>query len=332
MNKRGLTESKKAKVSIEFLISVIILVIGFVVVLYFLFLADLNPAIDKEACHQSIVYRATASLKAFDLKQAIPLKCQTEKICLSMSGNDCELSSTKNNPVKKIKLGRDSEKAKEKIMEVFADSLVSCHSMLGEGKLNFMPKKLTTKTYGLICTRIVFDKEAREKINGISYGELYGYLGKKTIEDKSYLEYLYPSWKGSPEKTSINLFELFKKDNNALKNIDFKDWKIDLKQEKGYAIIAQLAPSGNWQSWAAGIGTAVAIPIGVALIATGVGAPAGVILIGSIGTITTASVVAGGAVFWYSYSEEYDYAPPAIFPYDINLLKNLGVYSFEIAP
>ena len=90
-----MVKEKRGKVSIEFLIGIIILVISFVVILFLISLFSWNPVIDKETCHQSIVYRATARVKVIDISESIPLKCQTEKICLTMSGEDCELARQK---------------------------------------------------------------------------------------------------------------------------------------------------------------------------------------------------------------------------------------------
>ena len=324
--------NKKGTISIEFIIGVIILIISFVVLLFLLFGIPFNPAIDKEVCHQSIVYRSTAKVGFIDARNTIPLKCKTEKICLTMSGDDCkELSSTKDNPVRKVKLGKDNNKAREKILEVLAENMVSCHSMLGEGQLNFFPNDFIgfkDNKYGLICTRLVFDKETKDNIKEIGFGEFFAYLEKKTINEKSYLEYLYPGWKDS--KNSIKLFEEFKKsnpDNKILSNLEFKDWKIDLTQENGYAIIVAIATKEQGLPFAKSLGYA-AIPVGVALLATGVGAPVGAtLLIGG-----TASAVVGGVVFWYEYGDEYRYFPPFLYPYNVQILKNTGIYGFEIAP
>lgn len=320
---------KKADVSVEFIIGVVILAISFVVILFFIFLVPWNPVIDKETCHQSIVYRSTAKIKAIDLSETIPLKCQTEKICLTMSGDDCELISTKKNPVNKINLGRDKVKAKEKIKEVFADKLVECHSMIGEGQLNFLPNhilKLKDTEYGLICTRIIFDKEAQEEIEGIGVGEFYSYLEKKTVNDKSYLDYLYPGIEDSKKFLFIyNYIKDKSKEEGILvdgKELpDFKEWKIDLKQENGHAIIASISTKSYGASLLGHLG--VSGLVGGALIFTGIGSPLGVALI---------SGSAGGAVFWYNFDNKYDYYPPAIYPYNITKLQELGVYSFEIAP
>ncbi len=329
-------EMKKGESSIiKVMIGVIILVISFFIILTFLRFSW-NTVADKETCHQSVIYRSSAKVKPLEAStKAIPLKCQTEKICFSMSGEDCEIAGTKDNPVRKIKLNKDVVKAKDEIKENIAESMKECHWMLGEGQLNFMPHKLTDKTYGLICTRFVFDKEVKEKIDGISYVEIYSYLENKQLKDgRNYLEYLHPNWKNAGD--AVNIFETLKREGqgnenfkNEIKNLKFKDWKINTNKEGGYAIIAQISPEGNWESYALGGGSAIAIPAGAALIASGIGAPVGISL---IGIATTTGVATGGAVLWYNYPEKYDYSPPEIYPFDVQSLKILGIHSFEIAP
>jgi len=201
----GRKSEKKGKVSIEFLILIIVLVVAFLVILFFFTVIPLSPIIDKETCHQSIVLRAAAGTVLDNFKDTVPLNCQTEKLCLTMSGDDCVLSSTRYNPVRKIKLGSDPVKARAKIIETLSDSLISCHATLGEGKLNFIPsdwipsnwnplnwfgKDVTA--YGLICNRIVFDEEAKEKVQTISYSSLYTHLGKKfPIDHLLYSKYFH---------------------------------------------------------------------------------------------------------------------------------------------
>ncbi len=321
--------NKIGTVSVSFIIGVVILVISFVVLLFLLFKINFNPIVDKETCHQSIVYRATAKIKAIDLSESIPLKCQTEKICLTMSGDDCELIGTKKNPVNKINLGSDKVKAKEKIKEVLVDKLVECHSMIGEGQLNFLPShflKLKDTKYGLICNRIIFDKEAQEQIENIGFGEFYSYLEKKTIGDKSYLDYLYPGIDDSKKFLLIydSIKDKSKEEGTLVDGKDlpnFKEWKIDLSQENGYAIISSISTKS--QGWLSLGSLGVGGIIGGGLLFTGIGSPLGVALV---------SGSAGGAVFWYNFDEKYDYSPPAIYPYNITKLQELGVYSFEIAP
>lgn len=329
---RGLFKNKKAAGIVFFLVGLIILIISAGIIFYFIFKTDFKGDIDSEICRQSIVERATLKAGPLDGSELVPLKCKTKKICFTMSSGDCqELISTEDNPVQKVELSEDFQKAKKEIQEEIAETMVDCHSMLGEGHLNFMPHKLDKKIYGLVCARFAFDDETKRIVNSIGHGEMYSYLENKRVNDnKNYLEYLYPQWKQS--ENSIKLFRNFQDSNEGLRGVRFKDWKMDFDQDRGYAVIAMLAPSGNWDAWVKGIGTAVAIPVGVGLIASGVGAPVGAVLIGFSGTIGTVSIVSGGAVLWQNYGDEFDYAPPFIYPFDSKVLKEIGIYSFEIAP
>lgn len=337
--KRGQSKNaKQAKLTMEALILLILLIIGFIIILIVIFSIKWNPVIDKEVCHQSVIYRSSLKFGPVKPSEKIPLKCETELICFSLSGDDCrEISGTKDNPIRKIKLNKDIVKAKDEIKNNIAESMKECHWMLGEGQLDFMPRGRTDRKYGLICTRFVFDDKAKEKIVNISMGEIYGTLEKKKLRDgRSYLEYIYPGWKNS--ENAILLYQISQtnpevlKKNPSLKNINYKNFGINLQQERGYAIIAIMAPKGDWKSWVAGIGTAVAIPVGVGLLATGIGAPAGVILIGSATTIGATSFFAGSYVLAYTYPDQYNYYPPAIYSFNQEELEAQELYSFEIAP
>ncbi|MBS3093895.1 hypothetical protein J4456_04930 [Candidatus Pacearchaeota archaeon] len=328
--------NQKGKIITDWVIIVIVLLISFIVILFLLVRIYWLPVIDKQTCHQSVIYRSSAKLGPLQAStKTIPLKCETEKICFSMSGDDCvDLSSTKKNPVKKIKLSKDITKAKETIKETIAESMRECHWMLGEGKLNFMPASGFKANYGLVCTRFVFDDEAKKTVQSITYPELFVTLEKKTLSDgRSYLEYLYPGWKES--KQALQMFEAYAqnpqilKENPGIGNLNPADWKIVLDNERGYAILAQISPPGNWKSWALAGASAVSIPVGAAFLASGIGAPVGFTI---LGLSSAAGAITGGAVLWYSYPEKYDYAPPFIYEFDIDKLKNIGVYSFEIAP
>ena len=68
------------------------------------------------------------------------------------------------------------------------------------------------------------------------------------------------------------------------------------------------------------------VPIGIGAISSGIGAPAGIVL------LATSAAVSGGAVFWYSFDDKFEYAPPSIYEYDIEKLRKLEIFSFEIAP
>ena len=318
-NKRGLLTKTT--------IGAIILIASFVVVLLFIRWSNLKNTINKETCHQSIIMRSTFNLGALQAgTKTIPLRCRTEKICVTMSGEGCEESgmvSTDESPVTKIKISSNLFEAKEEIKEIMADALYDCHSMLGEGKLNFMPRKVWNKRYCLICSRIDFDKKAREEIESISLLEFDLYLQeKKDSEGKSYSKYLFPAWDLEKDKQVFD--EILKRINDPLLNdLKFEDLKIiDLTKKEDYAVIAQIVPEG----FAGQIGAGLAAIGAVGLIATGIGAPAGIGLL-------VVEAGAGGLAFWKTTPEqEFFYAPPEIFPYDADSLKKLECSSFETAP
>jgi len=332
--------NKNAMISKQ-LLAIIILIISFAVLLMFYLIVDWNPKIDKESCHTSIVLRSTfnSATKALEAGNAIPLKCKTEKICFTISGEDCEAFGTpsKENQITRIKLNSDPTKSKETIKETIANALYDCNSMLGEGKLDFLPHKFWTQNYGLICSRFAFDKQAKEDLKGLGYGELYLYLQNKKIPDgRSYLEYLYPGiqdW-----AVSKTIFEDLKEQSQdpEFENLEFKDWKIQFgTAENGYAIIAQMKNIGTWGKYAeiAGVFT---ITIGIlAAIPTG-GTSSALVSIG-LGLLKTAVIasakIGSGAIFIYDHPNgKYNWIPPTIYPYNKEALEGLGCSSFETAP
>lgn len=333
-------KNNRAEISTTMLVSTIILVISFVIILFVLFSFDWGATMDRDACHESVVYRSLKA-KFIEASEALPLHCQTEKVCLSMSGEDCkELVSTEDNKVRKVKLSKDEETARGEVKDEIANAMVNCHWMLGEGKLDFMPHHNTEwkKTrYGLICSRIVFDDKAKEEIEKIPYREMYSYLAKKKNKDGvSYLEYLYPGWENPSD--SIKLFEQFRVENEQgredLMDFSFNDWAIYPDRERGYGIIAIMAPHGNLGPLLGGVGTSVGIAAGVTALSffTGGTGLVAAVLLGGGSTLGATSVFAGGAVFWYSYNDEYYYAPPTLYPFNVSQLKEMQVYNFDIAP
>lgn len=330
-------DSKRAEMTSKKLVGLVIIILSVVVLLIFISLYFWKGRITKETCHNSIVLRSSANYNMVEAsKTIIPLKCETEKICFTMSKGICEEFKTKEGKmekdVRKIKLSKNKEEAKEKIKEVLTDEMYDWHGVLGEGILDFMPHKFRGKNYCLITTRFAFDDKAKETIGIISYGDIYQLLGeRKTPQKKSYLEFIHPGW--TNWEASENLFRQMKEDNprnERLQNLKFKDWGINLKEWGEYVIIAQMTPKGTWAKWVTGGAALVGVVVGTALVATGFGAPVGV---GLIVTSAKVGVVAGGIAVWRSHpSGKYNYAPPLIQPYDKDTLRSMNCNSFEFAP
>ncbi len=158
-------KGKRGELTSSQIIGLVLAIAGFVVVLILLFSLSLDEQSDDEVCRLSVLTRATAPSSA---QNFVPLKCTTDKICLSKDGGgECEqFAGEKNVEVVKLK-GKDSEMA-EKIEEVSANAKFDCWSMLGEGKLDLFGN--FWKEIGLssalheatcvICSRVAIDADS----------------------------------------------------------------------------------------------------------------------------------------------------------------------------
>ena len=156
MNKRGeLTSSQ--------IIGLVLAIVGLVIVLLFFTVIDFSEGTDDEICRLSVLTRATASSSIEGGGGFVPLKCKTDKICLTDGKGECADSFAGEDPlVVKLK-GSDEEKIR-KIEEVSANEMFDCWSIMGEGKLDLFSN--IKSSYGInpadstcvICSRVAVDK------------------------------------------------------------------------------------------------------------------------------------------------------------------------------
>ena len=185
----------KKGITIKFLIGLIILVLGFAILLFFYFQLGWTGRVDKEVCHQSVIYRATLPTFA-NAKEYVPLKCKTEKICITsgLLGGSCEEFKNSKGVVK-VKVSN-----LEELNQFMAREMVDCWRMMGEGKVqvfgNFWVEDYGIGTLGsscVICNRVAFDRDNLEKA-GIDVEELnvMNYMQTHAIpgEEMSYYAYL----------------------------------------------------------------------------------------------------------------------------------------------
>ncbi len=239
-------KKRKGELTSGQIVSIVILAVSFIVILFILYKSyNWNPLIDRETCHQSVVYRSSVNYAGIQTSRMVPLKCQTEKICLTMGGKECIQvgKNTPANPVTTVKLDKDIISARQQVINTIAESMYDCHSMLGEGQLLFMPQKTLNYNYCLICTRFVIDEEARQKLGDIKYTELYQNLGNKVAPNKkTYLEYLHPDWK---DWHSIwNLFLELKnniKDDGITGDVQFRNnGEITIESDDGLIAVKKV--------------------------------------------------------------------------------------------
>ncbi|PIN90343.1 hypothetical protein COU57_03750 [Candidatus Pacearchaeota archaeon CG10_big_fil_rev_8_21_14_0_10_32_14] len=332
---------KKRGVIDNFTLIVITALVSFVILFIFVYNAFASIDSDYDACHQSVIQRSTFNFGPGEPgREYIPLNCRTQKLCLQANkGEGCETSgvvSTKDNAVKKIGISSKPQKSKGEIISQIADSMYRCHSMMGEGKLNFMPHSLKEGNYCIVCTKIGVDDKIKNTKSApkITQEELYNYLDER--EDNkgdSYLKQIYKVDKLDDLKLYSDQTGEKILGDDRFKISDLKSNSIDLNSGS-YAIVVQQIPKGTASSftWAtvSGVGTTVGAGYGLAWIASVTGLA---VTLTGVGFVVVAGVVVGTAVFTYSgANDDYEYAAPTVVPYDADTLKALKCTDLEGAP
>ncbi len=220
-------KNKKAELTTQQLVTLIILIVSFAVILILLFRLNLGEITDKEICHNSVVMKAQSKLKSG------ALDCRTNYVCIS-GGEKCDDF----NPsiTVDINMNQEEEKVKKDTMRAIANEMADCWWMFGEGKVDYIGLNVKGVTIGkmncALCSIVDFDKEI-EKIVGdkVSYEEFYeNYLKSFEKDGKNYLSYMYGT--------------------NQVKDLGLPDEYIDFKNK--YAIMTGIADKGyltgtaNW--------------------------------------------------------------------------------------
>ncbi|HDZ60450.1 MAG TPA: hypothetical protein ENH46_01960 [Candidatus Pacearchaeota archaeon] len=189
--------SRKAELTTQQIVLLIILIASFIVILFLLFRLNLGEITDNELCHNSVVMRGNAALS----KDLIPLNCKTSYICITEDGTCEEMTKP---DIKEVK-------SEEEVYQVLADEMADCWWMFGEGKVNYVSRDLTNENHCSICSQIGFDNSLYDEDFGdkifetenIDKKKLYDYMEDNKISGKeiNYYEYLY-GVKNVPELTS----------------------------------------------------------------------------------------------------------------------------------
>jgi hypothetical protein len=194
-------QKKKAEMTITQTLTTILLILGFVILLYLFYKIYETNNTDTEACHTSVVLRATAGYLSPTIaegaaKEAVPLKCRTKKICFTSGffGGKCE-EFLGEKGITTVKVSDINQ-----LQKYYAEEIFSCWKMMGEGKIDLF-SGYTVNTLGLgkiaptclICSRIAFDRVNLEKA-GIDLSEvnLERYMATHFVpnQNQTYLQYL----------------------------------------------------------------------------------------------------------------------------------------------
>lgn len=188
MNKKGeLTQMQIVTFSLS--------IFGFLIVMTAIFSnLDLLGFTEDASCELSVLTRAT-SFEA--LKDELPLKCDTKKICLTGDKSEkCQESFAGEKKVQVVKLKNKAKEDKYTIEKTLADEMYKCWDTFGEGRLDIfgnLDEELgsdDTKVTCVICSRVAIDKNA-EKIVKKEELDLGEFLRKEKVGNTglTYLQY-----------------------------------------------------------------------------------------------------------------------------------------------
>tara|TARA_Y100000034_G_scaffold124490_1_gene172721 strand:+ start:546 stop:1316 length:771 start_codon:yes stop_codon:yes gene_type:complete len=211
-------KQKKAELTTQQIVGLIILITSFAVILFFFFRLNLGEETQKEICHNSVVLKGKQSTFS-EVINEVSLDCRTNYLCIS-GGGECEGI----NPTQTIKVNSND---KEAIMKIIADEMADCWWMFGEGDVNY-GDGTSSEVYCTLCSILKFDNKIQEEFKEISYTDLHDYLIKlQKSSSQTYLQYLY----------EVNRIDLLGKSNlfKDEQNININEAKI-LTNEK-YSVI-----------------------------------------------------------------------------------------------
>lgn len=194
--------NKRAEMTTQQIVMLIILLTSFAVLLFFIFGLDIPSLSEKEICQSSVQLAGKQSFFG-------SVDCKTDYICIS-GGGDCEKFTAKS--VKKINL--DGKTEETQIMEFLAEKMADCWWMFGEGKVDYANKKVVDQIVCAVCAEIAFDKKIQEKINFISYQKFLTFLKDKNKNEETqqkYYDYLEGNFKRTSDywALSIDLKEIY---------------------------------------------------------------------------------------------------------------------------
>lgn len=162
-------KNKRAEISTTWIITIILLVIGFSILLFFILKFLWGPSVDRETCHQSVVLRASLPevMQGF-----VPLKCKSTKFCISsgLLGGKCDGKGQEFEG--EVGITRVRVSSVDEINMFLSREILECWKMYGEGKLSLYSPSLANKfgfgtSYStcLFCSRIAFDLDSLKKSN-----------------------------------------------------------------------------------------------------------------------------------------------------------------------
>lgn len=182
---------KKAELTTEQIVIIILLIAAFAIILYIYWQFNWKGMLNKETCHNSVILKASSPTFQGRKILDVPLRCQTEKICITTSSNGKCSDFGEDKDVRKEVI-----KSEEDVRKVIDQALYDCWWEMGEGKVDIFSREFSGKGYTVRCVEcstIAFDDKIKNNSNykdkGISglYKSLYEKIPGSSIR---YVDFL----------------------------------------------------------------------------------------------------------------------------------------------
>jgi len=291
------------------LILIVLGIIGLIVGLAAIYLLDLRGEADDKACRMSVLARSGVSSVLPTATQGfIPLRCTTDKICITDSKkNQCSQfageEGVKYVEIDKIDASRKKpELAANEIVKTNVEAMYDCWNLMGQGKLDIFPgteadlfATFTGNTWTIkyptcfICSRVAISKSLTDN-------KLYFEKVKENIDTKSFME------KNRPDSSLKSYSELFGAGGSYLG--DYVRGKELLSSQSAIIFTQIITPGDTLKTFfGASAGTGLALSAGSGWLGFGKA------VISKVGASAVAAAsVLSGLVAALSLSESQDYS------------------------
>ena len=313
---------KEGSIIYDHLGEIILTLLGVVLIIsvYYLFFSQSD--INRETCYDSVLARGILPdiLKAKDVAK---LKCTTRKVCLTdktFGNGDCkeEFGSDK---YETVRLGSDATKREDEVNKFFARELADCWSMMHKGEFQIFTRESSKTQSCVVCSRIGFDKELKEELNGKVSG-LGDYILTREVpnQDMSYWKYLT----GTSESEFLNKLNERGTGAEVLKNNYFST-------EQKAIVFIEIGNSNLWESILGKIGGAVGLVAG-GYVGSFIPVPGATFKLGATGVIF--GWIAGENIGGHFTGEKFSSSQILVDynPNDPKELRDLQCTSFENIP
>ncbi|GEM_PF-971442 len=202
---------EKGEISVGMIIAIIIVIVSLVILALTYYQMVKENDLDRQTCQTSAMMRGTIpdSIPESQIKDLVQLKCKTKKICVTTNviqkGECQEEFGSLEGKYSTYRISNNKEKAEKQIKTLLAREMADCWDMLGRGAYQIFKRELTAKnafaSYGVICSRIKFDKTVTDEKNGPQIKELtrfneYLLRYKHPNMNVSYWDFLRNSYDG----------------------------------------------------------------------------------------------------------------------------------------